>query len=49
MPADKQIVEASAVSYQNAGNKAKALEMWKKLLALDPNSAVAKQGVKQNS
>ncbi len=49
VPTDKQILEAAAVSYQNAGNKAKALEMWNKLLALDPASAVAKQGVQQNS
>lgn len=49
VPTDAQIVEASAVAYQNAGNKAKALEMWNRLLALDPNSAVAKQGVQQNS
>ena len=49
VPTNAQIFEASAVSYQNAGNKAKALEMWKRLLALDPNSAVAKQGIQQNS
>lgn len=49
VPTDKQIIEAAAVSYQNAGNKAKALEMWNKLLALDPASAVAKQGVAENS
>jgi len=49
VPTDKQIVEATAVSYQNAGNKAKALAMWNKLLALDPASAVAKQGITQNS
>lgn len=49
VPTDKQILEATAVSYQHAGNKAKALEIWKKLLALDPASAVAKQGIEQNS
>ncbi len=49
VPDNAQIIEASAVAYQNAGNKAKALEMWNKLLALDPNSAVAKQGIQQNS
>jgi tetratricopeptide (TPR) repeat protein len=49
VPTNAQIIEASAVSYQNAGNKPKALAMWNKLLALDPASAVAKQGIKENT
>lgn len=49
VPTDPQIIEASAVSYQNAGDKVKALAMWNKLLALDPASTVAKQGIQQNT
>lgn len=49
VPDNAQIMEATAASYQYAGNKAKALEMWQRLLALDPNSAIAKQGIEQNS
>ena len=44
-PTNKELVQASAQSYEAAGNKAKANEMWKKLLALDPASEAAKQGV----
>lgn len=48
-PQNAQLTQASAQSYDAAGNKAKAKEMWTKLLALDPSSEAAKQGIKKNS
>lgn len=48
-PQDAQLTQASAQSYDVSGNKAKAKEMWTKLLALDPSSEAAKQGIKRNS
>ncbi|MFT3810714.1 MAG: hypothetical protein QM698_12415 [Micropepsaceae bacterium] len=48
-PANAQLVQAAAQSYDLAGNKAKAKELWEKLLALDPSSEAAKQGIKKNS
>lgn len=48
-PDNKELVQASAQSYEAAGNKAKANEMWKKLLALDPASEAAKQGVQRTA
>lgn len=44
-PQNKDFVQASAQSYEAAGNKPKANEMWKMLLALDPASEAAKQGI----
>lgn len=44
-PGNQELIQASAQSYEQAGNKAKANEMWKKLLALDPASEAAKQGI----
>lgn len=48
-PTNAQLVQAAAQSYDAAGNKAKAKELWQKLLALDPSSEAAKQGIKKNS
>ncbi len=48
-PQNAQLTQASAQSYDVSGNKAKAKEMWTKLLALDPSSEAAKQGIKRNS
>ncbi len=48
-PQDAQLTQASAQSYDVSGNKPKALEMWTRLLALDPSSEAAKQGIKRNS
>ncbi len=44
-PQDKQLIQASAQAYELSGNKPKANEMWKMLLALDPASKDAKDGV----
>lgn len=44
-PDNQELVQAAAQAYEQAGNKAKANEMWKKLLALDPASEAAKQGI----
>jgi tetratricopeptide (TPR) repeat protein len=44
-PKNKEFVQASAQSYEAAGNKPKANEMWKMLLSLDPASEAAKQGI----
>lgn len=48
-PQNAQLTQASAQAYDATGNKAKAKEMWTKLLALDPTSEAAKQGIKRNS
>lgn len=48
-PQNAQLTQASAQSYDAAGNKPKAKEMWTKLLALDPASEAAKQGIQRNS
>lgn len=48
-PQNAQLTQAAAQSYDVSGNKAKAKEMWERLLALDPSSEAAKQGVKRNS
>lgn len=48
-PQNAQLTQASAQSYEAAGNKAKANEMWTKLLALDPSSEAAKQGIKRTA
>ena len=44
-PNDAELIQASAQSYEAAGNKKKANEMWKRLLAVDPKSEAAKQGI----
>lgn len=44
-PTNQELIQASAQSYEQAGNKPKANQMWKKLLALDPASETAKQGI----
>lgn len=48
-PTSKELTQASAQAYDVSGNKPKAKEMWTKLLALDPSSEAAKQGIKRNS
>jgi tetratricopeptide (TPR) repeat protein len=48
-PQNAQLTQATAQSYDAIGNKAKAKEFWTKLLALDPSSEAAKQGIKKNS
>lgn len=48
-PQDAKLTQASAQAYDVSGNKAKAKEMWTRLLALDPTSEAAKQGIKRNS
>ena len=44
-PTNKEIVQATAQAYEMIKNKAKANLMWKKLLALDPASKAAKEGI----
>ncbi len=46
-PTDAELTQASAQSYEAAGDKASANRMWKKLLALDPASEAAKQGIER--
>lgn len=48
-PTSVELTQAAAQAYDVSGNKAKAKEMWTKLLALDPSSEAAKQGIKRNS
>lgn len=48
-PTNAQLTQAAAQSYDVSGNKAKAKELWEKVLALDPSSEAAKQGIKRNS
>lgn len=48
-PKDLQLYQAAGQSYEAIGNKAKALAIWKQLLALDPTNEAAKQGIKRTS
>lgn len=44
-----QVLRGAAQSYEEIGNKAKANELWRKLLAADPGSQPAKEGIARTS
>lgn len=46
---EPEIIQAAAQSYELIKNKKKAKEMWQKLLAVDPNSKAAKEGIARTS
>lgn len=48
-PNEVELYQATGQSYEAIGNKAKALEIWKRLAALDPKNEAAQQGIKRNS
>lgn len=48
-PNEAELYQAAAQSYEALGNKAKALEIWNRLLAVDPKNEAAQQGIKRNS
>lgn len=46
-PEDQRMLQALSQAYEQTGDKAKALEMYRRLLKLDPSSALASEGVKR--
>lgn len=44
-PTDKDLAQAAAASWEMGGDNARANALWKALLALDPNSQEAKDGI----
>lgn len=46
-PNDVELIQATAQSYEQAGDKATANAWWKRLLKADPKSEAAKQGIER--
>jgi Flp pilus assembly protein TadD len=44
-PTDKDLILATAVSAEQVGNRQRAAELYRQLLAIDPGNAAATEGI----